>query len=530
MMDDLISVVVPVFNVENELDICLKSIIEQTYLNLEIILVNDGSTDSSGMICKKWAKKDPRIIYVKKNNEGLGPARNLGIRISKGDYIAFVDSDDWVDKKFIEKMYERIKTQNADMVICDYYKVQNNNTSYQISNIGDCTQEEIVKKMELAGSQIWTKLIRREVLIENKIFMPSIPYEDFAVNDVIILSCKRITAVKEALYFYRYNRTGSISNISGNHIYFIQAAQYLLDELRKRNLYDMCEPIVIGQIVSRMKTHYVGAEENLGQKEFKQLQQKYFEFLQVEPALKKYFEIITKKSKFFGSYSLARMGNCINWKSDIQEDRYNFSSIISLMSEGRSIREEIHTSSYRVSMIKKDYEKSFWKDIEGEVPEFLFIDFLEERFDILQCQESFFTKSDAWEGCSMADDNSYEIISRTGTECRELWETSCEKFVTRLKKYFKPNQIILVKNYLCTSYGDGEELHTFDQLDWIVEMNKLLESYYQYFIDMFQGIHTIESRENIIYTEKLFKYGVYPWHYNRLMYMEIAYKIKQIID
>ena len=101
MMNDLISVIVPVYNVEKYLNKCVYSILNQSYRDLEIILVDDGSTDSSGRICDELSKLDPRILVVHKNNGGLSDARNAGMKIANGNYISFIDSDDYVDEKFI---------------------------------------------------------------------------------------------------------------------------------------------------------------------------------------------------------------------------------------------------------------------------------------------------------------------------------------------------------------------------------------------------------------------------------------------
>ena len=121
-----ISIVVPVYNVENYIEECINSIINQTYKNLEIILVDDGSTDSSGKICDKFAKNDDRIKVIHKKNEGLGKTRNVRILESTGDYLFFVDSDDFIDLNTIEKLYNRSNNGTMDLVICDYYKYYNN--------------------------------------------------------------------------------------------------------------------------------------------------------------------------------------------------------------------------------------------------------------------------------------------------------------------------------------------------------------------------------------------------------------------
>ena len=124
---DLISVIVPVYNLEKYLPSCLDSIINQTYTKIEILVIDDGSTDKSGVICDEYASKDNRIIVVHKNNEGVYSARMDAFKLSSGNLVMFVDGDDYLDSNIIEKMYiEQIK-YSVDMVICQYFEVYDNN-------------------------------------------------------------------------------------------------------------------------------------------------------------------------------------------------------------------------------------------------------------------------------------------------------------------------------------------------------------------------------------------------------------------
>lgn len=118
-MNELISVVIPVYNVETYLDACVRSVMKQTYSNIEIILVDDGATDNSGEMCDFYAKEDSRVKVIHKDNGGLSDARNCGIEVTKGEFITFVDSDDIVSCKYIETLYSLIKNNNADISICN---------------------------------------------------------------------------------------------------------------------------------------------------------------------------------------------------------------------------------------------------------------------------------------------------------------------------------------------------------------------------------------------------------------------------
>ena len=130
MGNQLISVIVPIYNVENYLRKCLDSILEQTFHNLEILLVNDGSTDGSGQICQEYVEKDNRIRYFEKENGGLSDARNYGIEQAQGEYLTFVDSDDWVTETYIEELYSKLQYYNADISICNYFRFQDSNVTF----------------------------------------------------------------------------------------------------------------------------------------------------------------------------------------------------------------------------------------------------------------------------------------------------------------------------------------------------------------------------------------------------------------
>lgn len=134
MLKNLISVVIPIYNVENFLEDCLDSVISQSYSELEIILVNDGSLDQSGNICDKYSAKDSRIKVYHKLNGGLSDARNFGVKKSKGDYITFVDSDDFLASNYIEELYFSLIQTGADVSVCDYSKWHNDKSMELINS------------------------------------------------------------------------------------------------------------------------------------------------------------------------------------------------------------------------------------------------------------------------------------------------------------------------------------------------------------------------------------------------------------
>ena len=126
----MISIIIPVYNVSKYLDKCLQSVVSQTYSNIQIILVNDGSTDNSGEICERWKKKDNRIEVIHKKNGGLSNARNVGIEKAQGKYLMFVDSDDIISIDLCEMLHSYLLGNSADLAICDTYHIFNNDSFY----------------------------------------------------------------------------------------------------------------------------------------------------------------------------------------------------------------------------------------------------------------------------------------------------------------------------------------------------------------------------------------------------------------
>lgn len=177
-MDELISIIVPIYNVENYLRQCLDSIIAQTYQNFECLLINDGSPDNSAEICREFVDKDARFRYFEKENGGLSSARNLGIEKSRGAYITFVDSDDWLDSDYLEVLYSKIVEYDTDFVIGSYKKFSMSDNCYYMHIWEQDYYEKIWTSQELitvlpnienydsSYTVSWGKLFKRSLFDE----------------------------------------------------------------------------------------------------------------------------------------------------------------------------------------------------------------------------------------------------------------------------------------------------------------------------------------------------------------------------
>lgn len=225
---DLISVIVPVYQVENYLNQCIESIIEQTYTNLEIILIDDGSKDNCPQICDDWSIKDKRIKVIHKKNGGLSDARNVGLDIAKGKYIAFIDSDDWVDSRYIELLYNSLIKSEADISACSIQKVYDADSvdPYNLNpKLQLVTPKEAIKDIlhdRRFKTVAWNKLYSKEILSGERFIVGRI-HEDEFFSYKVFDKAQKLVFVDASLYKYR-QRSGSImSSPSLKHLDLLDA-------------------------------------------------------------------------------------------------------------------------------------------------------------------------------------------------------------------------------------------------------------------------------------------------------------------
>lgn len=217
-MQDLISVVVPVYNVAQYLDRCLKSLVEQTYQNLEILLVDDGSVDGSGELCELWAARDPRIRVFHKPNGGLSDARNYALQRASGAYICFLDSDDWYDVRFAELMLRTLLETGSDIVECDYLPTESecsapgrisDDYARETFTGRDCMHQFLRTTFFVS---VWNKLYRTEV-IANRQFRVGVYHEDEFWTYRIFSNARKVCRLRYTGYYY-FQRAGSIVHTS----------------------------------------------------------------------------------------------------------------------------------------------------------------------------------------------------------------------------------------------------------------------------------------------------------------------------
>jgi len=229
-----LSVIVPVYNTENYIEKCLDSILNQTLEDMEVIVVNDGSTDNSENTINKFIEKySDKIKYYNKENGGLSDARNYGLNYATGEYIGFVDSDDYIDLSMYEKMYNLAKKEEADIVECDFKWIYPNKTKID-TGIEYKTKEDLFINSRVMACN---KIIKKEI-ISGITFPKGLRYEDVEFFYKLLPNVKKISILKEPLYYY-IQRQSSISNLQNERTAEIfTILNNILEYYKEKNIYD----------------------------------------------------------------------------------------------------------------------------------------------------------------------------------------------------------------------------------------------------------------------------------------------------
>lgn len=240
-MNSKISIIVPVYNVEEYLEECLESIINQTYKNIEIILIDDGSTDRSGEICDKYSKIDSRVKVFHQDNKGIGATRNVGLSHATGEYIGWVDSDDIIDKNMYEVLLKNMINANASISCCNHVEIKG---KYEITKYQNNDNLEIVKGNQVINlirgpitCYLWEKLYKRE-LFEDVHFSNQKVGEDFVVLVDILSNNPKVVITDGCYYYYRIREGSSFNNNDIEGRKNLLKSDLLAVEVLKRKKFD----------------------------------------------------------------------------------------------------------------------------------------------------------------------------------------------------------------------------------------------------------------------------------------------------
>lgn len=233
-----VSLIIPVYNVENYIEKCLNSVVNQTLKDMEVIIVNDGSKDSSKQKIEKYLKKYPRIKYLEKENGGLSDARNYGMQYATGKYIAFLDSDDYVDRTLYQKMYEKAKATNSDYVECDFIWKYPDHEKIDVG----FRYKDKKEMFEKARVVAWNKLIKREIIINKKIEFPvGLYYEDIEFFYKLLPYINSFAFVEEPLIYYVQRDNSIVNKQDSRTKQIFKVLDNVIDYYKKIGLYSEYE-------------------------------------------------------------------------------------------------------------------------------------------------------------------------------------------------------------------------------------------------------------------------------------------------
>lgn len=548
----MISVIIPVYNVSEYIDECVESIVHQTYKDIEILLINDGSTDDSGEKCHVWAEKDKRIKVIDKKNEGQAVCRNIGVRLAKGELITFVDSDDWIHVTMLEELFNAMKVADADIAMCEAYTQQANGkfSRYSLQHL-EQPVIDIQKEPEFLLTvryTMWSKIYKKSLFIENEIEEPSIKFEDFATVPIVYALSKKIACVDKALYYYRYRDSSTVRDVS-YAADRIKALEYMMRNFETRDMvcqwYEILKRIYIERGLILMRQIYP-------------LISKYFKICctTYDEQLKKYFQMQLKDitprfqvqclsgnvganilGKYelgvFGSYNLMIIAKIMMniGMPDYLEEHYSFSSLISVFSKVDELFYDIdlwHKSSFRRKHLIQDFKKTLAckNKCEFKNTDYFLIDFLEERYDVGEVNGCYFTISEAFMDIQKQIKMKYRIINKYSEEAKTLWKQSCIKFIKYLRKHMEPGKVIIVRTLLAKGYGvAGRVSAYFSNIEEIQKTNALLNEYYDFFIENMPEALVIETEGEFYYTDETFRHGCEAWHLNDGAYWNLNIRI-----
>mgnify|MGYP004551189565 FL=1 len=227
-----VSLIVPIYNSQNYLEKCIKSLISQTLKDIQIILINDGSTDNSEKIIKSF--DDERIVYISKNNEGIGKTRNLGIDKAIGEFLAFVDSDDYLNEHFCEYMYQKAVNDDCDLVVCDFFEDRNTLVGIKFKDFKDTNLRETPELINNINLGPCNKLYKKSLFDDkSNRFEENLKYEDAPFVVKMLLSANRIGKVNDYLTYYVIH-SNSETTIRDKRMYdILEITDIIVNDLKK---------------------------------------------------------------------------------------------------------------------------------------------------------------------------------------------------------------------------------------------------------------------------------------------------------
>lgn len=499
----MVSIIVPVYNVEQYIDRCLESVVKQTCSDIEILVMEAKSADKSLDRVLAWAKNDDRFTVVSRRDGGLGPARNYALKIARGEFVVFLDSDDWLELDFVEKTLQAVRQDpEIDIVMTGFYRHMNSETRTYKEALKDGIYDDVeIKKriMVYGNTPMWSKLFRRELFLSNRIEQPALPLEDLAVYPALIAAARKIAVCNSAFVHYQASRPGSLSESISNLYLFPKVMEYSEGLLRRDPLCGRYFPAVYWWMYRKLCGTYA------------YLQSLKDDLAEIECFDARYRDMGTMVKPpyvvcggFPSRWTVHRM---LNGKERLRK-HFAFTGLISQMSGGsaRWDRRITHENVFRELCISQDVQK----DLAGELREdsesqdntIYVFDFLDECQDVARLSEScYITLSEALEEIMPECRKIYPVISWDSEQYWSLWKLSCEKLAGLLCEHIDPKRVVLFQYYLAGRYKEAGRLIPYETQEDIRRKNRLLRRMYGYFLERMPEIRTYRVSDELLYTD-----------------------------
>ncbi len=523
-----VSVILPAYNVAGYVRQCLESVCGQTFADFEAFLIDDGSSDDTLSEALAFAESDARVHVVSRKNGGVATARNLGIELACGTYLAFIDPDDWVDRAYLEKLYACAQAEDADFVECDLYRYNGRNGSMIRRSCGSqmgipYTDEE---HMIYGPTASYKAVSRRSLWNRYGIRFPSCSFESPAVYALLLSVAEKKAYVPEPLYYYRRFRENSLVE-SGyarpdgrpDPGLGTDAMDALIRGFRRCGTYAGHERTIERIVKYRLSDILAMQYHRRTPEDYRAISENCFRFVRERyPDSLRYF--------VFGGYNLNRILLHVKELQD-PDNRFNFSSLAAL--RGTPLGTEArHPNVYRRIMLQREWDRSFYTLLQRKKPDFLFLDLMEERFDLIRTAQGYITCSDAYEGAEVRTEG--ERIGRDTEECGEVFREAFADFVTKTGQILPGLRIVVFENYLCTEYGDLAERIPYEDQEGIRSTNEVLRGYYAFIKEQYPEIPVTGAADSSLYfTDRQYEYGAVPSHLNEQVNRIIAGKAEEII-
>lgn len=522
----MVSVIVPIYNVYDYIDFCVESIVNQTYKDIEILLINDGSTDDSLTKCLMWRKRDARIIVIDKRNEKLGPTRDYGVHISRGEYIVFVDSDDWLEPNYIERLFEEITKNDVDLVCGNYYIEKADGTSRRPRWIRKYTiietkEDKLCYMQQHPITSMCSSIYKKQFLHDNQISQLATTAQDLGTLVQRIAMCKRMILISEPLYHYREDRQGNTVTSYDKAKDFPIVFEHVVRDIKKRGLfqyyYNGILDILFNHSSSMIKNTRL--DKSVVKKEFELLFDEHF------PNWRK---IVGRNWCVYGSFNSLWTAQLFSCSSLCINEHIAFSSLISTFLGKEGFYEICHFNNYRENAIINDIH-----GIDLQIKpnsDYIVIDFMDERHNIIETEQNvYITKSEAFVESTYQKINIKREISYGSKRYIELWEKACLTFVEYLKRYYKPEHIFLL--HMQTAKGTGIEKKEgewdTDTIRQCKKIDSMIEYMESFFLSQMPNINYIVGEKDLYFCQIEHPYGLTPYNLNWYLYYDLRTKMQE---